>query len=369
MKYRYINLQLFAKEGPGGEKTETATAKKRQDARKKGQVMKSAEVVTAVDLLAAFFTLKLCCGLIYDRISAFTTRLFTDYSPVTAAITIQDVYRLFLDAGIAFILSAGPVIAVVYVSAFAANVAQVGFQFSTEALMFKPDKINPINGFKRMFSAKNLVNLVKSVLKVIVVGFMAYSFINGKLPHLTELMGAEINIIIREGLDLIFDLAFRICAAMLVLAVLDYAWQWWQHEQDLKMTKQEIKEEYKQMEGDPKIKSKIKEKQRKISMQRMMSSVPQADVVITNPTHYAVAIKYDPEVADAPVVLAKGRDYVALRIKKIAADNKVATVENKPLARALYDSVEAGEKIPIGLYHAVAEVLAFVYNLKNKKIA
>jgi flagellar biosynthetic protein FlhB len=283
--------------------------------------------------------------------------------------SIRLMYRLFLDAGIAFLFSAGPVIAAVYVTAFTANVAQVGFQFTTEPLKFKPDKINPISGFKRMFSAKNLFNLIKSIIKVVIVGFIAYSYVNDRLSDLMTLMGADIKIIIRMGFDMLFDLAFRICAAMLILALVDYAWQWWQHEQDLKMTKQEIKEEYKQMEGDPKIKSKIKEKQRKISMQRMMSSVPQADVVITNPTHYAIAVKYDLAIADAPIVLAKGQDYVALRIRKLAEENNVTIVENKPLARALYDSVEIGEKIPIELYHAVAEVLAFVYNLKNKKIA
>ena len=367
--WRPVNLQLFAKDGPGGEKTETATAKKRQDARKKGQVMKSAEVITALELLVAFFMLKICGGMIYERITGFTTHLYNEYATASQDLSIRLINKLFLDAGIAFLFCAGPVIAAVYVTAFAANVAQVGFQFTTEPLKFKPDKLNPISGFKRMFSSKNLFNLIKSIIKVVIVGFIAYSYVNDRLSDLMTLMGADIKIIIRMGFDMLFDLAFRICAAMLVLALVDYAWQWWQHEQDLKMTKQEIKEEYKQMEGDPKIKSKIKEKQRKISMQRMMSSVPQADVVITNPTHFAIAVKYDLAVADAPVVLAKGQDYIALRIRKLAEENNVTIVENKPLARALYDSVEVGEKIPIELYHAVAEVLAFVYNLKNKKIA
>ena len=366
--YRRVQLQLFAKEGPGGEKTETATAKKRQDARKKGQVMKSTEIVTAVILLVAFFTIKLCGGIIYERMSQFTHVLYTEYMSVAQDITINILYRLYIDAAIAFLLSAGPIMAVVYIAAFTANVAQVGFQFTTEPLQFKLDKLDPIKGFKRLFSVKNLFNLLKSVCKVLIVGFLAYSFINDHLPDLVVLMGADIGTIVRRGLDMLFDLAFRICAAILILAVVDYGWQWRQHEQDLKMTKQEVKEEYKQMEGDPKIKAKIKEKQRKISMQRMMSDVPKADVVITNPTHYAVAIKYDLAVADAPVVLAKGMDYIAFRIKKLAGDSGVAIVENKPLARALYDTVEVGEKIPIDLYHAVAEVLAFVYNAKNKSI-
>ena len=366
--WKRVQLQLFAKDGPGGEKTETATFKKRQDARKKGQVMKSTEIITAVVLFAAFFTIKLCGGVIYEGVARFAKLLFSEYMPVVQELSPQVMYSLYLDAGIAFLLAAGPVLAVVYAASFAANVAQVGFQFSAEPLRFKPDRLNPISGFKRLFSSKNLFNLFKSICKVLIVGFIAYSYLNDRMSDLTALMGANVKMIERRGFDMLFELAFRICAAILILAVIDYGWQWWQYEQELKMTKQEVKEEYKQMEGDPKIKAKIKEKQRKISMQRMMSDVPKADVVITNPTHYAIAIRYDPAVADAPVVLAKGRDYIAYRIKKIADENGVTIVENKPLARALYDSVEVGDKIPIELYHAVAEVLAFVFNAKNKKV-
>lgn len=364
-----VRLQLFAeKDGPGGEKTETATAKKRKDARQKGQVMKSAEIVTALVLLAAFFMLKICGGLIYGGITRFSRHILVEYAPSFGDLTARAMLGLYLDAGIAFLLSAGPVMAVAGAVAFAANAAQVGFQFTAEPLRFKPDRLNPVAGFKRMFSSRSLFNLLKSSVKVLIVGYVAYSFINGKLPELTVLLGANIRVIERNGFELIFSLAFRICAAILALAVVDYAWQWRQYERDLKMTKQEVKEEYKQMEGDPKIKAKIKEKQRRISMQRMMSDVPKADVVITNPTHYAVAVKYDLAIADAPVVLAKGQGYVALRIRGLAEDNAVPIVENKPLARTLFETVDVGAKIPAELYHAVAEVLAFVYNVKNKKI-
>ncbi|MDR3120569.1 MAG: flagellar biosynthesis protein FlhB [Clostridiales bacterium] len=364
-----LDLRHFAQDGPGGEKTETATAKKRQDARKKGQVMKSAEVITAVILLVAFFAIKLFGSLIYERIVIFTRLLFSDYMLAgTPGFSTNGMYKLYFDAGIAFLLSAGPVLAVVYAAAFAANVAQVGFQFSTEPLAFKPDRLNPISGFKRLFSMKNLFNLAKSLVKVLIVGAIAYVYVSGKLADLTLLMGADIAVIIRKGLEMIFDLAFRICAAILILAFIDYGYQWWQYEKELKMTKQEVKEEYKQMEGDPKVKSKIKEKQRRLSMQRMMNDVPKADVVITNPTHFAVAVRYDLTVADAPIVIAKGQDYIAFRIRQVARENGVEIVENRPLARALYDAVEVGGRIPVELYQAVAEVLAFVYNLKNKKI-
>ena len=364
-----LNLQLFA-EGPGGEKTEKATTKKKEDARKKGDVLKSVELITALVLLVAFFALRLCSGLIYKYATGFTVKLYEEFILAEDGMTINGLYRLFGEALITLLICVGPVLAIIYVAAFASNVAQVGFNFTTEPLTFKPNKINPISGFKRMFSLKSVVKLIVSLLKVIIIGTMAYGFINDHMNNLMLLMGGDIDLIVKKGVGLIFDLAFRICAAMVILAFFEYMYQWWQHEKDLKMSKQEVKDEYKQMEGDPKIKSKIKEKQRQISMQRMMNDVPKADVVITNPTHFAIAIRYDLDEADAPVVLAKGQDYLAYRIKQIAMDNGVEIVENKPLARALYDSVDVGGRIPVELYQAVAEVLAFVYNLKspNKRI-
>jgi flagellar biosynthetic protein FlhB len=366
--YIRINLQLFA-DGPGGEKTEKATSTKREDARTKGTVMKSVEVITALILLTSFFTIRAFSGSIYKQTSGFVIRVISKYSIADNALSLNSLYEVFLDGLITFILCAGPVLVVALLTAFIANVAQVGFKFSTEAISFKPNKINPINGLKRMFSMKNTVNLLKSLLKVIIIGMLAYTYIRSRLDGLMMMMRvSDIFAIVKMGIDLVFGLVFQICVAMLILAFFDYGYQWWQFEKDLKMTKQEVKEEYKQMEGDPKVKSKIKEKQRQISMQRMMSDVPKADVVITNPTHFAVAIKYDLDVADAPVVLAKGQDYLAHRIRQIARENGVEIVENKPLARSLFESAEIGEKIPVDLYQAVAEVLAFVYNLKNKKI-
>jgi flagellar biosynthetic protein FlhB len=366
--YIKINLQLFA-EGQGGEKTEKATSKKREDARDKGNVLKSTEIITALILLTSFFTIRTLAGFIYKQMSGFLIRVISEHSIAQDNFTLNGLYDLFLDGLAAFILTVGPILAVVLLTAFIANVAQVGFHFSTEAISFKPNKINPINGFKRMFSMKNTVNLLKSLLKVLIVGMLAYTYIRGKLDGILMMLRvSDIFAIVKMGIDLVFGLAFQICVALLILAFFDYGYQWWQYEKDLKMTKQEVKEEYKQMEGDPKIKSKIKEKQRQISMQRMMSDVPKADVVITNPTHFAVAVKYDLGVADAPVVLAKGQDYLAYRIRQIAKESGVEIVENKPLARSLYESAEIGEKIPVELYQAVAEVLAFVYNLKNKKI-
>ena len=363
-----LNLQLFA-EGPGGEKTEKATSKKREDAKKKGNIMKSTEVVTAFVLLFAFVAIRIFSGLVYNQAATFTTRILTYYSTAADSFSLNGLYMMFIEGLITLFICVGPILAVVFVAAFLSNTAQVGFNFTIEPIMFKPNKISPINGFKRMFSMKSLVNLLKSILKVAIVGIMVYIYINGKLYNIMMLMRiSDIAAIVSSGLDIIYGLAFQISAAILILALFDYAYQWWQYEKDLKMTKQEIKEEHKQMEGDPKVKSKIKEKQRQISMQRMMNEVPKADVVITNPTHFAVAIKYDAVVADAPVVLAKGQDYIAFRIKQIARENGVEIVENKVLARTLYESAEVGRRIPVELYQAVAEVLAFVYNLKHKKI-
>ena len=359
-----LNLQLFA-EDQGGEKTEKATSKKKEDARKKGNVLKSVELITAFVLLVAFFALRLCSGIIYEQITGFTVRLYQEFILAVDSMTINSLYRLFGDALITFLICTGPILAIVFVAALVSNVAQVGFNFTMEPLMFKPDKISPISGFKRMFSLKSVVKLIVSLLKVVVIGTMAYSFVNDHMRDLMLLMGADINLIVEKGVGMIFDLAFRVCAAMVILAFFEFMYQWWQHEKDLRMTKQEVKEEYKQMEGDPKIKSKIKEKQRQISMQRMMNDVPKADVVITNPTHFAVAVRYDQQESDAPIVTAKGQDYMAYRIKQVAMENGVEIVENKPLARALYDSVQVGGRIPVELYQAVAEVLAFVYNLKG----
>ena len=364
-----IDLQLFAEDGPGGEKTEKATTKKREDARKKGQVMKSTELVSAFELFVAFFALRVLGGLIYERISMFAQDVFSlERSAAADALGATGIYRLYVDSMVTFLICAGPILALVFVAALAANVAQVGFVFSTESIGLKLNRINPVSGFRRLFSGKNAMNLLKSVAKVVVIGGIGYSYVRGQLPDLMALLGAETGLIVKRGFDMVFNLAFRICGAMLALAFFDYAFQWWQYEKDLRMTKHEVKEEFKQMEGDPKVKSKIKEKQRQISMQRMMSEVPKADVVITNPTHYAVAVRYDIAVADAPVVIAKGAGYVARRIREVAEENDVDVVENKPLARALYDGVGIGAKIPQELYQAVAEVLAIVYRKKNKPI-
>jgi flagellar biosynthetic protein FlhB len=223
-----------------------------------------------------------------------------------------------------------------------------------------------MNGLKRVFSARSLFELAKSIAKVVVIGWVAWSSIETELLNLTKLMTLELGQTIVYILDSAVSIGIKICFALLAVSAVDYFFQWRKYEKDIRMTKQEVKEEYKQLEGNPEIRSRIKQKQREISMRRMLSEVPKADVVITNPTHFAVAIRYEPEKRPAPYVVAKGADYMAQRIKDIAKENRVEIVENKPLAQALYSSVEIGDAIPPDLYRAVAEVLAFVYNLQGK---
>lgn len=360
-----INLQLFAG-GGGGERTEKATAKKRQDARKKGQVLQSREITTAMVLLFAFITLRVFGSMIYREISEFARKVFVEY-PQTENLYMTDIIKkLFAESVLLLLKTMAPLFLVTMLTGIIVSYAQVGFLFTMETISPKFERINPFKGFKRLFSVHGAVELVKSLLKVTIISYVAYSYLNGKAADLLQMMNMDVaNIATFIALTAI-NVAVRICIALLLLGVLDYAYQWWEYEKNLKMTKQEVKEEYKQQEGNPEVKSKIKQKQRQMSMRRMIQEVPKADVVITNPTHFACAIKYDSKVSDAPLLIAKGQDYMAQRIKEIAKENRIEIVENKPLARTIYDTVDIGKAIPPELYQAVAEILAFVYNLKGK---
>ena len=249
--------------------------------------------------------------------------------------------------------------------AVSVSILQVGFSFNPDTIMPQFSRINPISGFGRIFSKRSLVELIKSLLKITVVGYFIFRFIQKETLRIPSLMMAEIPDSFALLAGIIYDLAFQIAMVILVLAILDYGYQWWEHMQNLKMSKQEVKEEMKQTEGNPQIKSKIREKQRAIATRRMMAEVPKADVVVTNPTHFAVALKYESGM-EAPTVVAKGADFIAQRIREIAKENDVVIVENKPLAQALFKNAEVGDPIPPDLYKAVAEVLAYVYRLKRK---
>ncbi len=353
-----FDLQLFA-----GEKTEEATAKRKGEARQKGQVAKSTEVNSVFIILAAFFTLKLIGSYIYDELTGYMQLSFSNVA--TADMTINSIREIFLGFAIVFIKTALPVMCVILIVSLTINFIQVGFLFSFEPLMPKLSKLNPIAGFGRLFSKRSLVELVKSLLKITIIGYFIYRFMRKQIEQIPGLISAELIDSLHLAASLILNLVFQISAVMLVLAAFDYFYQWWEHKESLKMSKDDIKQEFKQSEGDPLIKGKIKQRQRAMSMQRMMQEVPKADVIVTNPTHFAVALKYEKAMA-APIVVAKGQDLIAQRIKEIAKENKVIIVENKVLAIALYAAVDIGYPVPPELYQAVAEVLAYVYKLKKR---
>jgi len=358
-----INLQLFAADDEG--RTEKATPKKRQDARKKGQVLQSREITASIGLLAVFLGLKAFSGYIFGEISLFMERIYTEYIPMDELYSYSGLYNLMIDAGLVLLKTVAPVLAIALVAVLVSSYAQVGFLFTTETLKLKLDKINPLKGFKRIFSMQSTIQLTKSAIKVVIVSNLGYTYLIEEQHNILQLMDMDITAIAVYIGSTVVNIAVRMCIALLLLSLVDYLYQWWEFEKSLKMSKQEVKEEYKQLEGNPEIKSRIKQKQRQISMRRMIHDVPKADVVITNPDHYAVAIKYDEKVDEAPVVIAKGQGFIAQRIKEVARENDIQLVENKPLARALYSAVEVGEAIPRELYQAVAEVLAYVYSMKK----
>jgi len=361
IKFRVIDLQVFATE-----KTEKATPKKRKDAREKGQIFKSHEFSSAVLLLALFVVLRLVFPYMIDQFKGAFVR-FLDIKPEFENLySIGGLQTLGFDILMTLALIAAPITVSALVFGLSINLWQVGFLFTGETLLPKLSRLNPVEGFKKMFSLRTFAELFKSLIKVglvTVIAYQEYMAITQQLPRLSNYTITQGAVFIGES---VFNLTIRVGIGLLVLAVLDYFYQWWEYEKSLRMSKQEVKDEFKQMEGDPQIRSKVKEKQRQMGLRRMMQQVPSADVVVTNPTHYAVALKYEPSLNDAPVVVARGLDRVALKIREIAVERKVAVVENPPLAQVLYSSVEVGQSIPADLFHAVAEVLAYVYSLKEK---
>ncbi|HOM02072.1 MAG TPA: flagellar biosynthesis protein FlhB [Acetivibrio sp.] len=357
------NLQLFA---DNGDKTEKATPRKRSKAREEGQVLQSRELNSAIVLLSTFVTLRILGKYMYEQILECLKVAITVYPTNDGLFSIEGLMDVYVATVVTFLKIAAPVLLVALIAGVASAYAQVGFLFTTKTLGIKLNRINPLNGFKRIFSPKSLVELLKSIIKIAIVGYIGYSYIKVEMTDVLSMMDVDVKSSASYLGSTIINAAIRMCIAFVVIGVADYGYQWWEYEKSLRMSKQEIKEENKEVEGNPEIKSKIRQKQRQMSMRRMLQDIPKADVVITNPTHYAVAVKYDPKESDAPIVVAKGQDYIALRIKEVAKENKVEIVENKPLARTLYNTVEIGGKIPPELYQAVAEVLAFVYSLKEK---
>ena len=344
------------------EKTEEPTSKKLEDARKEGNVPKSMEfsgfVVLFISALIIIFYLKYVF-IDVEKYFAFITSL------IGQELTKNLAYKIVIKSFIYFVIILAPVMFIIMFSGVLANVFQIGFLFTTKPIMPKLDKINPLKGLKRIFSAKTIIEGVKMTLKVAVAFGVAYYLFMGFLNELPKLALMNIFEQIRWFSKKAVVLIFSMLGVFLVFALIDFIYQRYSYKKSLRMSKQEIKDEFKQTEGNPEIKAKIRQLQREMSKKRMMSEVPKADVVITNPTHYAVAIRYDKEKEEAPRVVAKGTDNLAIKIKEIAREAGVMIVENPPLARELYKLVDVDEIIPPKLYQAVAEVLAFVYKAKR----
>lgn len=350
----------------GESKTEKATPKKRRDERKKGNVMMSKDVVAVATLLGSLVMFRI----MGNTISSQAENLFEvcyGYIAGTVPAKLPDILRPLSYSCIkAVIFVAGPFLGVTAVLAVAATFAQTKLLVSGESLKPKFSRINPLQGFKRLFSLRSVVEALKGILKISILLYLIYDYISGVVLSFTNFLDMSVEAACAVLVEDIFQLVLRVAIAFIALAAADYFYQWWDYERQLKMSKQEVKEEYKQTEGDPQVKGKIKEIQRRRAQQRMMQQVPGADVVIRNPTHVAVALRYKPDIDDAPLVVAKGLDELALRIVQVAEDNGVAVVENVPLARSLYAGAELDRQIPFEFYGPVAEVLVYVLKLDQK---
>ncbi len=365
------NLQWFAKDGDGGEKTEPATAKKLDDARNEGQVAKSQELNHALGLVSLFVILKLFISfigerlmgsfqLIYNKIPDIIDESVGGMSVYMANMVINNVLGTIL-------LTLAPFLLIGFAIAVFSNIIQIKWKVTTKPMMPKFSKLNPISGFKRIISKDSLFELLKSIVKIVVIIYVAYTSIKDHQNDLFLIYDIPLLQVVLLVGTIVIDTGLKIAMVYIFIGIADVVYQRHKFKEDMKMTKQEVKDEFKNTEGNPEIKGRQRSRMREASQRRMMQSLPSADVVITNPTHYAVAIKYDSKQNSAPVVVAKGENFLAQRIKEVAKENHIEIVENKPLARMLYANVDVGQEVPPELYQAVAEVLAFVYSLRENR--
>lgn len=352
-------------EADGKEKTEQPTGKKLDDARSRGQVARSREVNSLAVFGTGFTMLYLFQSFIGSQLKTFTVSIFDSLDTFPNRISM--ITSFATDWYIFFAVTLAPVVIGLIVMIFASNIAQVGIKLSPQALGFKFDKLNVFNGIKNLISAKSLAEVLKSLAKLILTGGFTYMILSDLIISSTELESFSVNEILVFMIDSAFSLIWKIGLVYLAIAGADFAWEKYKFKKDMMMTKEEVKEEWKQTEGDPQVKSRIKKLMYEASKRRMMKELPKADVVITNPTHYAVALKYDMHKDPAPTVVAKGVDELAKKIKEVAKQHNIPIQENRELARALYKMCDIGDKIPGSLFKAVAEVLAYVYNLKKSK--
>lgn len=366
-----FSLQFFAKDGPGGEKTEEPTAKKLSDARNEGQVAKGKDLTSAVMLLVLFMVLRFTVGNMGEGFIECFNKNYTQigdlFTSTHGEYNMQYTIALIQSAALDMLKLLIPFFGIGFIVAIVIELAQVKWKPTSKPLQPKLSKFNPVNGIKRMFSVRTLVSLIKQIVILVVIFIVVYNKLKSRMSDIYMLYDIPLISAIMLLGDIIFDIGTVICVIYTIIGIADYVFEKRKFRKDMMMTKQEVKDEWKNTEGNPEVKNKIRQKMSEVSRRRMMQAVPEADVVITNPTHFAVALKYEQNKGKAPVVIAKGEDYLAAKIKEAARENNIEIVENKPLARMLYYNVELDEEIPPELYQAVAEVLAFVYNIKNKR--
>ncbi|MBN2227401.1 MAG: flagellar biosynthesis protein FlhB [candidate division Zixibacteria bacterium] len=348
------------------ERTEKATPRRRQKAREEGRVARSQELNSAVMLCLGALTLYFVGPLLIDQLERFMVFSFAEAPNMQ--VTTDSLVAFFSSKILTFFAMMGPVMIILALTAYGVNVLQVGILFTGKPIEPKLDKLNFANGIKRLFSTRSLFILVRDVIKLALIAFVGYKVVVSQLDTFYMLSDNSVPVFAGTMGKIALTTTLKIGAVILILALFDYAFQKYDYEKNIRMSKQDIRDESKDTDGSPETKMRIRRMQREMSRKRMMQEIPDADVVITNPTHLAVALKYKPDYMDAPMVIAKGQRLVAQRIKEIAKDAGVPIVENKPLARALFELCDVGSYVPAKLYRAVAEVLAYVYRLQEAKV-
>jgi flagellar biosynthetic protein FlhB len=352
----------------GGDKTEEPTPHRLREAREKGQVAKSREITVAFVLLLSYFVFRYLGESMWMNLTESARAILqlipeaTNFNLSLAGYTLLLALR-----GLALVVL--PIFGIAFLSTFIAEALQTGFMFSFDPLTPKIERISPLQGLKKMFSLQGLVELIKSLIKIVVVFYIAWNAAKEDLPYIVVLIEAQPWDAIVLGGSIAYKIVIRVGLFYVAVAILDYLYRRWEYMKNLKMSRQEVKEEYKRLEGDPLVKQRMRDLQRQVAYQRMMSAVPQADVVVTNPTHIAVALKYDTKKMRAPLLLAKGERKIAEEIRRIAESHEINIVENEPLARSIYRTTRINQEMPAELYQAVAEVLAYVYKIKRDRQA
>lgn len=347
----------------GQERTEDATSRRKEQAKEKGQVPRSKELASVLVMLMGVISIWNFGGYLGTKLGLVMQRFFS-----LKRIEILDfriLLRICIDGIINIIIPLGGILLLIFIAAILGATLVGGVQFSLEAAMPKFSKINPLAGIKRIFSKQSVIELIKSILKVALIGGIAFYLIKGKIPDLIMISHEHFPDNIIHSLHLLLDFILLITSSLILIVAIDIPFQIWQHKEQLKMTKQEIKDEYKESEGNPQIKGKLRQLQREAANRKMMSNVPAADVVVTNPEHYSVALRYDHDKDNAPIVVAKGVDNIAMKIREIASEYEIDVIPAPPLARSIYYSTEIDQEVPDGLFVAVAQLLAYVFQLKQ----